>query len=279
MLAGSLVVSHITTPLITWSALLILLTIHLGTNYLAVRAVSMRTLNRQRANIVFSTCLDPSSFVGVDRLNKSPQKSNIKHPENHRILMPEEVSSMERIFERDGVIRWHGKKIIGRCVLGVPLKAILDTLPQSTHNSQTGSYTYSKSEALNKVNKQKVKNGASIDDILKVFQKERYISWFYHKSSPSTAPPRFLVVLKEGADTKTQLKGWFHALVCAKKLERSKSDVILPPLIILKETLDEVNTFWGRLVIDLEEAGWDLNVGALETRPGTRVSVELMDGK
>src|ERR1035441_6483756 len=37
MLAGSLVVSHISTKLATWTSLILLLAIHLGTNYLAVR--------------------------------------------------------------------------------------------------------------------------------------------------------------------------------------------------------------------------------------------------
>lgn len=62
MLTGSLVISHITTPITTWLTLLSLLTLHLFLNYLAVRSVQMTTLNRQRANIVFSALLgsDPA---------------------------------------------------------------------------------------------------------------------------------------------------------------------------------------------------------------------------
>lgn len=90
MLAGSMVVSYISTPLATWVSLIILLTIHLGTNYLAVRSVSMRTINRQRANIIFNKYM--SSRHG-----------------SRRMLIPEEVSQLERIFEWDGVLRCGGE--------------------------------------------------------------------------------------------------------------------------------------------------------------------------
>ncbi|TKA67954.1 hypothetical protein B0A49_07548 [Cryomyces minteri] len=82
MLAGSLVVSWVSSPLATWSTLLLLLSIHLATNHAAVRAVSMRTLNRQRANLVFSHLI-----------------------EDDEVLTPEEVSKKERIFDWDGVLK------------------------------------------------------------------------------------------------------------------------------------------------------------------------------
>lgn len=53
MLAGSFVVSWVTTTLSTWAVMILLLAIHLETNRRAVRAVSMRTLNRQRASLVY----------------------------------------------------------------------------------------------------------------------------------------------------------------------------------------------------------------------------------
>ncbi|KAB8288866.1 hypothetical protein EYC80_010769 [Monilinia laxa] len=57
MLVGTFVVSKISSQTATWIALITLLSIHLGTNYLAVRSVTMRTLNRQRANLVLSPFL------------------------------------------------------------------------------------------------------------------------------------------------------------------------------------------------------------------------------
>src|ERR1700709_848660 len=106
MLVGSLVVSHISSQWATWTALIALLAIHLGTNYLAVKAVSMRTLNRQRANLVFSTFLEDSKSIHKEQSLKA-------------LPTPEEISLRERIFERDGVLRWKGSEIIGYCEIGV----------------------------------------------------------------------------------------------------------------------------------------------------------------
>lgn len=46
--AGSLVVSYVSSPLATWSCLVLLLSIHLAMNRAAVKSVSMHSLNRQR---------------------------------------------------------------------------------------------------------------------------------------------------------------------------------------------------------------------------------------
>lgn len=74
-------------------------------NRAAVRAVSMHTLNRQRANIVFSTLLDQD-----------------------KVLTPKEVSLQERIFEWDGVLRWGGSDPLGRADIGLPLRHLLASL-------------------------------------------------------------------------------------------------------------------------------------------------------
>ncbi|KAF2004940.1 DUF647-domain-containing protein [Amniculicola lignicola CBS 123094] len=105
MLAGSLLVSHITTPLTTWTTLLFLLGVHLATNYFAVTSVNLCTLNRQRANILFN---------------------HIIH--NSNVLTPHEVSKQERIFERDGIIRAIDGKCIGWAQIGVGLGDLVSSL-------------------------------------------------------------------------------------------------------------------------------------------------------
>src|ERR1700753_1137715 len=102
MLAGSLVVSYISSKWATWAAMIFLLAIHLGTNYLAVRAVCMQTLNRQRANLVFSSLLEQ---IASDKTTNRGAKTlpRLVYP------TPEEVRLQERVFERDGVLRWKGE--------------------------------------------------------------------------------------------------------------------------------------------------------------------------
>lgn len=83
-------------------------------NHAAVRAVSMHTLNRQRANIVFSTFLDQD-----------------------KVLTPEEVSDQEHIFEWDGVLRWRGSSPFAKAKIGVPLHNLMSSW-EPAHTS-TGS--------------------------------------------------------------------------------------------------------------------------------------------
>lgn len=89
----------------TWSCLILLLSIHLAMNRAAVRAVSMHSLNRQRANLVFSTFLD-----------------------ENKVLTPKEVSLQERIFEWDGVLRWKGSTSFATAKIGFPFRHLLASI-------------------------------------------------------------------------------------------------------------------------------------------------------
>lgn len=102
MAAGSVVVTWVISPTATWTALIMLLSIHLAMNHAAVRAVTMRTLNRQRATIVFAQFMADGS-----------------------ILTPNQVSLRERIFERDGVLRNSQDLILGRCEIGISPSKLL----------------------------------------------------------------------------------------------------------------------------------------------------------
>ncbi len=76
----------------------------------------MQTLNRQRANIVLSYIF-----------------------EKDEILTPRQVSQMERIFERDGALRWCNGGVIGRCHFGVRLETLLGKMArrhQGSHSVQ-----------------------------------------------------------------------------------------------------------------------------------------------
>ncbi|KAL8681693.1 MAG: hypothetical protein Q9186_002210 [Xanthomendoza sp. 1 TL-2023] len=114
MLAGSVVVSYVSSPMTTWTCLILLLSIHLAMNRAAVRSVSMHSLNRQRANLVLSTYLDQG-----------------------RILDPKEVAVQERIFEWDGVLRWRGSSPFAAAKIGLNLRALLASLGPA--QSRTGS--------------------------------------------------------------------------------------------------------------------------------------------
>jgi hypothetical protein len=197
-------------------------------NYAAVTAVSMRTLNRQRANIVLSQVL---------------QSGNV--------LRPSDVSKRERIFERDGVLRWADDHLIGHCSIGVTLGTLMRSLgPQ---HGRTGS-----------LNMQTIK----LSELMLVFKDEAYILWFDHKQSEA------MIVLKQDCTPLDQLKAWTHALLLAQRLRAKAS----PPekndgLADLRSSLDEVGRTFDTLAERLRGAGWDLEIAALETRAGTRATV------
>jgi hypothetical protein len=213
-----------------------LLAIHLGTNYLAVRAVSMRTLNRQRANLVFSAYLESLDTAAKEQSAKS-------------FPTPEQISIQERIFERDGVLRWHGGKVLGYCDIGVPLRRILDLF--SKPDGVTGSYTGPGSSDARK--------------LLDEFEENDYILW--HDEALRT----FLIVLKSSSNVATQLHAWMHALFLAKQIDQGLEDKSILEAII--RTHSEVKTITSKaLDAQLLEAGWDIETGALETRSGTRIN-------
>lgn len=231
--AGSVVVAYVNSRTATWSCLILLLSIHLAMNHAAVRAVSMHTLNRQRANLVMSTLLDEK-----------------------RVLKPPEVSAQERIFERDGVLRWRGSSIIGTAKIGIPLQAVIAALGRA--HPVTGSVRSS---------------SIDLEKLVDIYLDEDYILWY--ENSRNLA----LIVLKDGAPPVAQLKAWSHALLMAHRpvendatSAQSAGEVTL---LRLAATLRDLSTHWVEGLASLKAAGWELDAANLETTSATRIRLRL----
>ncbi|KAL8733339.1 MAG: hypothetical protein Q9166_002163 [cf. Caloplaca sp. 2 TL-2023] len=123
LVCNCVVVSYVSSPMTTWTCLILLLSIHLAMNRAAVRAVSMHSLNRQRANLVFSTYLDQG-----------------------KVLNPKEVSVQERIFEWDGVLRWRNSSPFAAVKIGLSLWNLLASLAPA--NERTGSIRDAKAKMM-----------------------------------------------------------------------------------------------------------------------------------
>ncbi|CZR59611.1 related to DUF647 domain protein [Phialocephala subalpina] len=237
MLAGSVVVSHISSKWATWTALTFLLAIHLGTNYLAVRAVCMRTLNRQRANLALSAVLDRVEEAGHSHLKRKSALEKINGP------TPDGVRLQERVFERDGVLRWGGK-VLGYCRIGVSLQTLLKSF--GGRNRVTGSYGQTQ----------------DFGRLLEIFGRVNYIIWY---DEPSKT---FLIVLEDGVEPTSELHAWMFALYYAK-YGRKKDETVLAAL---QRTLNEVRVSSFDILQHLKKFGWDLETSALETHSGTRIT-------
>ena len=229
--AGSLVVSFVKSPLATWSCLILLLSIHLAMNHAAVRAVSMHTLNRQRANIVISTMFD---------VNKT--------------LTPDEVSVQERIFESDGALRWRGTDRIGTAIIGVSLQSMIISLG---HPHQVTGAIRSAS--------------IDLERLVSVFQDEEYLLWYERSRRlamiviKGEASPQSQ--LKAWSHALLMAHG--HASEDAASAKRNSMDE--ETLQRLQETLKEISLHWKESLMELEESGWDLSTASLETTSSTRI--------
>jgi hypothetical protein len=228
MLVGGLVVSWVVDPVTTWTLLITLLAIHLGMNTAAVRAVKMNTLNRQRACLFFSNLLEGKPL-------------NI-----------EEVGKQERIFERDGVIRWRGGPILGWARIGVSLEEIASSL--GNRKLVTGSVDHGK---------------ISLQGLVSLFESEKHLLWC-DKSRQTV-----LIALQEGTSPEQQLKAWVHAMLVVREFSIGRlgqrnelTDVEVFGLVELM--LITVNKRWAEDSRLLRNGGWDVDVASLETTSGTR---------
>ena len=225
---GSLIVSRVSSPFATWSSLILLLSIHLAMNHAAVRAVSLNTLNRQRANIVLSGYLAHGTA-----------------------LTPTEVSGQERIFERDGVLRWEGSAPMGKAKVGVRLHELLTSMAPA--DRVTGSTRDSESLLLRLVG---------------LYDQDDYLLWY------GRLDQTIYIVLKNKVRPTSQLKAWAQGLLVARSVDAEvTTDATTNEkiLALVKSTLIDVTRRWSSCVEHLTAAGWNLDVAHLETTSGTRV--------
>lgn len=113
MLTGSLLISYVTDPSTTWSILVLLLAMHLGMNWRAVRAVRLNTLNRQRATIVFAEWISAKNVPTLD-----------------------EVAQREWLFRANGDIYDVNRGRIGSCKIGVGMQELLTVTGSRSHTDR-----------------------------------------------------------------------------------------------------------------------------------------------
>lgn len=260
---GSLVVTYITSLPATWISLLILLTLHLTLNYAAVRSVQMTSLNRQRANIAFSTLLESDGAL-VSLLSSSSMQEEDKEEEERKeweILTPAQLARQESIFERDGILKWYSypttntppasapiPKVLGYGYIGISIHQFLTT--PNNNNPQT-----------------------TLPTLSRLFTEETYL---LHMSPHHTGHWQATILLKQSSTPRSQLKAWMHALLVLRVLaSQASSPDDGKERQVLEQSLDFLNQEgrFDKYMVALEEHGWELDIAALETRSGRRVSL------
>jgi hypothetical protein len=219
-------VSWVSSPLAVWASMVFLLTIHLSMNYAAVRAVSLRSLNRQRANIVLSHLLT-----------------------HDKVLTPQQVSKRERIFERDGVLRWTDGQVIGYGQLGISFSKVIRGLGVS---SEITGAVQLRSQDLSR--------------LLNLYTDEGYVLWF--DSFSSTA----YIALKRGSSSQSHLKAWCQALIIANELKNIAERLHMDNFEVIASSLARATKlFEEEYPRRLKAEDWDLSIAALETHSGSRL--------
>ncbi|KAE9968361.1 hypothetical protein EG328_007633 [Venturia inaequalis] len=246
MLLGSIIVYLFPSRLATWILIFFLLSAYLVLNTAAVRAVKLRTINRQRANILLSTLT-----------------------ETGKVLTPQDVAAKETIFESRGgsVFRWQSGSVLGHCDFGVSLSSLLGCLQQIHSNSTTKSVNLP---------------GIDLATITKLFRDEQYLLWCqpctpsWHSSS-RTPQIKVLIVLKQGISPESQLKAWYHGLLLSRLLSTHLPGSKVTDDHLLEHVTTSLhlsNKSFNSFARRLKTAGWELGVPALETRLGSRVVCE-----
>ncbi|KAJ7742156.1 vitamin B6 photo-protection and homoeostasis-domain-containing protein [Mycena maculata] len=239
MLAGSLIVPYLTTPSATYSVLFGLVGLHLALNYLGIRGVVLRSLNRQRMSIAWDTYRETS---------------------NSKFLSPSEVSDLERIFERPGVLReLRTNSVAGRCTIGSSLNQVL-------------------------------RGGIIPFALLDQMKEENYVLWFDRGSLSSrlggadelrAGAVHLHICLKEGNSAVDQLKAWAHAVEVGRMLliqQRASFPRPAPAELILAAHR-RVEPLFPDFLQGLRNVGWNTADAAL--LPGSPraliVSIEPTD--
>lgn len=276
-----MVVSHVTGFATTWIALLTLLALHLSLNYAAVRSVQMTSLNRQRANIALSALFESDSKIDLHH-STIAKEPDFDSSTELTVLTPAQVSSQERIFHRADALQWTSPtqgstKFLGSAEIGVSLDTFFKHA-QRYNDSTSPSITSGGSGPS-------FKTTLPMEEITSIFEHEPYMLFLFPLPGGSTATWHASILLKKGCTVTGQLKAWAHALLTACALSKSQSssskethaptrDSLYVSGVVadVLDVLNQGDRFKGYLGA-LERAGWDIGVGALETRGGRRISL------
>lgn len=243
LLVGTLLVRAVHGRAAVWTWMIALIVLHLWTNYLGVRAVRMRSLNRQRAGIVFAAWLDRGVVLGPDQVAKVESIVWVR-PSAMRSVQGNKWGAVHHSGGGAAGTATHGK-IVAYCRFAGSFAELLDLgLPGHARR------------------------------IVEVTEKEKWV-FTVSRDGAGRGIDQYRIMLRKGATSRDALDAWMYATSRAyvsaasgggrggdEKTERAP--------------VGKVDAaFWKAL----EAVGWDLDLPELETgrqyrldagRPGER---------
>ncbi|KAF4563743.1 hypothetical protein EYR36_002984 [Pleurotus pulmonarius] len=261
MLLGTLIVPYLKTASTIYPVLFSLILLHLLINYVGVRGLELRSLNRQRAGI---------SWLAYAHAH--PNSQNASKPRQKKgVHTPVEVALRERIFERPSVIRDpFTHRVLAICHIGTTSLrelAMANKLKANSHRTMPSCRS------------QDLKSWAD------VFAKERYLlaCKCAHTDGASASALRITmhILLKDGHSAFDHLKAWAHASETAFLLHQhllpASSNGCEDLLDVIQKSYRELekNGRWNAWVEDMKSVGWDVREGAVLAGSPKVVIVEI----
>lgn len=253
MLAGSVVVGLVQGEGIEmWCVMIILLTLHLWTNYRAVSSVVLKGLNRQRANILFADIhrsLPELMQTSATDIDTSRALSKL-------LLSPKHVAGREAILERDGALKNPAGQLIGYGTFG-PFEKIGISIQKA---------------------------GVHILDLFEVTKSWGYVIWPQRQPDNTTHVHISLITDEHNSSISSSgdLRAWVHAYLIASMMHSSNGSFsdekvnINDPLAVIQSTAKTLCTIFDdlNLLPVLELAGWDLSSRNILTHPVSKLCID-----
>lgn len=240
----------------TYSALTILIVAHILLNYIGVRSVALRSLNRQRTSILWA----------VFRGQGGPSA---------RVLTPEQVAAEEYIFASPSAVlrptKNGSRNISGYCTIGAPLASVL---PRNATPMGLARLFWTRDPQVPPL------LAESFAELLAIHQKENYLIWF--EAGCQLHSPHIIVVLKEGHRPVDHLRAWLHASELASCIHTDTRQLTTEDMLAaIREARGIVDTHFTSFLEAISKLGWDLDAagGGLITRGPRTIRIEQDDRK
>ncbi|KAJ8495775.1 hypothetical protein ONZ45_g12723 [Pleurotus djamor] len=236
MLLGTVVVPYLTTAWTIYPVLLFMLSLHLLFNYMGVRGLVLRSLNRQRA----TTAWLAFSYSHSD-------------PTRRKILSPDEVSHRERTFDTPCNLRDPGSgRLVGRCLIGSTLSGGPENLPTEWFSVPNEKYI------LARLPSHRHATGAEAPVDLRVFLRPGHTSLDHLKAWAHASEAAML----------------YAPLVSGSKEKQTGIRNTHETGTVFETAYHRVDESWDVWLKGLKDAGWNLDEGAIITGAPKTVVVE-----
>lgn len=245
---GGVVVSRVESVTATWCWMIGLLTMHLWTNWCAVRSVRLRTLNRERATMVCKGLSESS------------------HAKKHDVEW--KTLNTESIGRRESVL---GMRNILRSLLNIHNDSDIESFRWRNWQAGASLDDLLRSFRTSGNQTQKEFSWEEFALLLDTFREENYLLWY------DSQRHKVIIALKRDAQPADQLKAWLHGLRIAKVVQGSKSkdfESRQQTIAVIINVLETITAGWDEHCRKLQLAGWDLTGTNLENGQGIRIDIE-----